>query len=282
MIEDLSSDDTPDHVHESIEHDDEYIKDEGGKAVHDAYVRADENDQLPRTEEPTPKRRRLTSPMLLDEEDSNDSKHHKSPRGGASPSSIPSLSSPRSKRQTSPHSTMHHKFLLTTSALVAEPFPQTSPDQKSFVRPPRFLPPELTEETSEPLPEQFSPHRKGHKYIPGGMASELRDWLTNISSSIPPQKSKKDPWLLRILIDEVSSGEKVGMTMVKGRQVHDEGNVVDSLGEVRCVLAGEGMGVGLQKGKRIKVGSLIGINGPVWEIVVMRVKWGVVVEWKVL
>ena len=71
------------------------------------------------------------------------------------------------------------------------------------------------------------------------------------------------------------------MTLVKGRQVQD-GEVVDRLGVVRVMLAGEGMGNGMQKGAKAEAGKIVGLKGPVWDVVVEGVRWGVGVEWKVL
>jgi len=278
VIEDLSSDDLPYDVHQSIEHDDHDVKEEDRNEEIDISTKAclDEEDV---GLEPRPKRRRLSSsPMLLDEDDDNHK--HEVLKEESLSSSIASLPSPHSKRPTSSHH--YHKFLLTTPAPAPTPFPQLSPVHKPFKNPPRFLPPEPTEDAAEPLPDHFSPHRKGQRYVQGGMASQLRDWLTNISSSIPPNKSKDDPWLVRILVDEINGGGKTGMVMVKGRQIHDAGRVVELVGEVRCVLAGEGMGVGLQKARKVEVGSFVGIKGPVWEMSLEGMRWGVGVEWKAL
>lgn len=276
MIEDLSED-LPYDLQQSIETDDNDIHEEDLP-----YESADEYNDY-KIEEPSPKRRRFMSPLLLDEEDAyepteNEYTNDDHPQELLSSSSIPSIPSPPAHRR--PTSSNHHRFVFST------PAPQTPQALKStpttFLKPPRFLPPDPSEaSTSDPLPEHFSPHRKGHKYIPGGLASEVRDWLTNLSSAIPVTKKKDDPWVVRILLDEVSGGTRAGITLVKGRQVHD-GEVVDHLGFVRVMLAGEGLGNGVQKGLKAEVGKVVGVKGPVWEVVVEGEKWGVGVEWKVL
>lgn len=294
MIEDLP-DDLPYDLHESIECDDNdeeiYEKSLNFNPVDDNGYEKEEEGEKPLT-----KRRRITSPMLLDEDDEEDEQDNDTinQRDGYNEgieedvfsSSIPSIPSPQHKR---PHSTFaHHKFLLATpgpATKTSHP-PQTPTNEIPFIKPPKFRDPEPSSSNpSEPLPDQFSPHRKGQKYLQGGLASELRDWLTNISSMIPAQSgNKEDPWTVKILIDEVSGGARTGMTMVSGRQVHEENQrrVVDYLGQVRCMLAGEGMGNGVQKGERVQVGKLVGIKGPGWEVIVEGLKWGVAVEWKVL
>ena len=275
MIEDLS-DDLPHDIHESIENDEYGINDEYDLP----YNSAEEREEDFRIQDgPTPKRRRLTSPLLLEDEDTHENEHtnndHQEDEDFLS-SSIPILSSPPAPQR--PSSSHHHKFIFSN------PTPQRPPNspQTTFLKPPRFLPPDPSEtRTSDPLPEHFSPHRKGHKYIPGGLASEVRDWLTNLSSSIPATRNKDDPWVVRILVDEVSGGAKAGMTLVRGRQVHD-GEVMDHLGAVRVMLAGEGLGTGMQKGARVEVGKIVGVKGPAWDVVVEGARWGVGVEWKVL
>lgn len=86
---------------------------------------------------------------------------------------------------------------------------------------------------------------------------------------------------MRILIDEVSGGNKAGMTLVKGRHVQD-GEVMDHLGLVTVMLAGEGLGNGVQKSAKADIGRVVGVKGPVWEVVIEGERWGVGVEWKVL
>jgi hypothetical protein len=118
------------------------------------------------------------------------------------------------------------------------------------------------------------------------LAAEVRDWLVNIETTVPAnavKKIKDDPWLLRLLVNEISGGGRADMTLVGGRQVHsDLGGMIDTLGIVKVILAGEGTSTGLQKGNRVEVGKTIGIKWPVWEAVVDGEKYGVGVEWKVL
>lgn len=118
----------------------------------------------------------------------------------------------------------------------------------------------------------------------------MRDWLVNIESTIPSnQEGKKDDeWLVKIIVDEVSGGgadSQARMALVRGRQVHslgEDGEMVDTLEEVKVILAGEGQSTGIQRGIMVQVGKTVGIKGPVWEVMIDGVKWGVGVDWKVL
>lgn len=126
------------------------------------------------------------------------------------------------------------------------------------------------------MPEQFSPHRRGQKYLAGGLAAEVRDWLVNLESAIPQKKD--EPWVVRIVVDEVSGGGRAGMTLIKGQQKQPDGTV-DNPGVVKVILAGEGAGSGLQRGSMVEAGKTVGIKGPVWEVLLEGEKWGVGVDW---
>lgn len=39
-------------------------------------------------------------------------------------------------------------------------------------------------EQAQPLPEVFSPHRRGEKFIPGGMAATAREWIVDLGQSV--------------------------------------------------------------------------------------------------
>ncbi|EMR83563.1 hypothetical protein BcDW1_7829 [Botrytis cinerea BcDW1] len=266
------SDDYPAHLslHDSIDTNDDF---DTGVEYFSEDQDADSEDQEinPRSS----KRRRIsTSPdIALEENDDSLS------------SSLPIISSPISHRPTQISSTAGKpKFLLST------PVPSTpqSVVPTTFLKPPRFRPsdPAESQGSADPLPEQFSPHRKGRQYLVGGLAAEVRDWLINIDSGIggvQKGKERNGEWVTKIKIEEVRRDGRE-MCLVRGKQVRDvDGEVVvDGVGEVRVMLAGEGMGMGLQRGMDVDVGRTVGIKGPVWEIVVEGAKWGVGVEWKVL
>ncbi len=256
------------------------------------YLPADEEDDYTIVERAIKRRRISSSPEPNDDGEERDQElpHLPSDTQDSVSSSLPILSSPPTPRR--PITTTAPRFITSTPAPPATPQPSTS-KQATFLKPPRFRPPDVSETrqgASDPLPEQFSPHRRGQNYVQGGLAVEVRDWLVNIESTIPSKEAwkKDDEWLVRIMVDDVSGGgaeSQARMMMVRGRQVHfigGEGELVDAVGEVRVMLAGEGQGSGLQKGILLERGKTVGIKGPVWEVLVEGVKWGVGVEWKVL
>ena len=268
VIED-GSDDLPRDVYESVE--------EGMEDGEDEIMLLDAEEEY-MLEQPDRKRRRLSASPVAREDDID----------LVSSSSLPTLSSPPAKSRglsTAP------RFLPATPAPASTP-QVVSTQGQTFLKPPRFRPPgpaEQTQTQTELLPDQFSPHRRGQKYIPGGLDAEVRDWLFNMESTVSStsaHRSKEDPWTFKLIIDEVSGGERAGFTIVRGRQVYKKGpeleEVVDELGEVKMLLAGEGAGTGIQKGAKVEVGRTVGVKGPIWEILLEGVKWGVGTDWKVL
>jgi hypothetical protein len=237
---------------------------------------SNDDDEYKIEERTSKRRRRSSSSMLLDEEEIN-LVHEPAPVNSSPP---PILSSPASR----PIQKRAPKFIISTTAPPSTPHAAST--QPTFLKPPRFRPPDPDEQSpaqADPLPEQFSPHRRGQKYIPGGLASEVRDWLMNIESTTPTAAQKKDePWLIKLVIDNVSGGGRAGMTLVRGRKVHSAESMIDSIGVVKVLLAGEGAGTGLQRGKKVEEGMTVGIKGPVWEIIIEGEKWGVGVDWMVI
>ncbi len=279
VIESFSEEDLYDVPHKSIEDGDDIELD---------FEHGDEDDDFNLLEEPSPKRRRLPSSPLLDQDDDlppavYDTKEDETGEDLLS-SSLPIVSSPpAAPRHKVPSTTP--RFLISSQlpSSTALPPPQ---NQTPFLKPPRFRPPDPEEGTqglSDPLPEQFSPHRRGQKYVVGGLAAEVRDWLVSLESDMPTRIEKDEIWRVKIMVDEITGGSKAGMTLVKGRHVRvEEGEMADPLLEMRLILAGEGAGTGLQRGSKIEVGNIVGIKGPVWEVVSEGESWGVGVDWKVL
>ncbi|RDW91308.1 hypothetical protein BP5796_02473 [Coleophoma crateriformis] len=270
-----SSDDLVD-VHDSIELDDEVTGTECDLASEEDDYAADLR---------TPKRRRLSLSQTPVEHAHNEESHP------SSASSFPILSSPPvppAPRHTAPSAAPRFKHAtpvpVATQSLAGS-------QQPTFSRPPRFRPPDPTvvQASVDPLPEQFSPHRRGQKYLAGGLAAEAQHWLINIGAAIPgseAQKKKDDPWAIRVLVDEISGGSSAGMTLICGKQVHvdnEGGYVADNSQVAKIVLAGEAiLGSGLQRSRNIETGLLVGIKGPMWEIVLEGERWSIGVGWQVL
>ncbi|KAI1840818.1 hypothetical protein JX266_012966 [Neoarthrinium moseri] len=137
--------------------------------------------------------------------------------------------------------------------------------QPIFHRAPRFIPVEKPEEShQEPLPDVFSPRRRGAKYVPGGLAAELRGWLMDIEANTGPKR--EDEFVARVRVHEVRRG--TGVTLITGRFISDENPLEQHRGQyptMRIMLAGEGRLAGLARRNEVTVDSIIGIAKPVWE-----------------
>ncbi|KAI0479584.1 hypothetical protein F4859DRAFT_440723 [Xylaria cf. heliscus] len=181
--------------------------------------------------------------------------------------------------------------------------------QPTFQRAPRFKPANIPEGVPrpEPLPDAFSPRRKGAKYIQGGLAAELRDWLVDVeagtgSGSTTGLNAKRNgEWVMRIRVDDLHGANRSarGMTLVLGRQVLNKItnassddrsqcgklDVAEVLGPniVRLILAGPGRLSGLGIGEDVRRGVLLGIARPTWEVVLHGLgRFGVACDWAVI
>ncbi|KAK4237429.1 hypothetical protein C8A03DRAFT_16037 [Achaetomium macrosporum] len=145
------------------------------------------------------------------------------------------------------------------------------------------------------LTDPFSPQRRGSRYLPGGLAAELRDWLVDVKGGVDGEGEMKTNSAAlsftsatakaRVVVDEASSGGP-GITLISGRLVDGvAGGGQDA--EVRVILAGagniEGLGVGRGGGNRGRVapGMVVSIAPPVWDVK-LGVRWAVTYRWEVV
>ncbi|KAK4104560.1 hypothetical protein N658DRAFT_464214 [Parathielavia hyrcaniae] len=154
----------------------------------------------------------------------------------------------------------------------------------------------------------FSPQRRGTKYLPGGLAAELRDWLVDVkggvdgegevaatcsalkftSSSSSCSATGNVAGTARIVVEDVSRGGP-GMTLVAGRQVpvmEDEGEGAEFGGRVNVILAGEGNIEGLGGGGkgggnrgRVVPGAVVTLVPPAWDVMLDGL-WAVAYRWE--
>ena len=163
-------------------------------------------------------------------------------------------------------------FILSTPAS-----PHTLADgEPQFIKPPKFKPIEEPE-PSEPLPAEFSPRKRGQKFVIGGLANEVRSWLVDLesqtSASSAVSKRDGDGWTVEMVVAEVGGGRGVGWTLARG--------VGDEEGDgLSVILGGEGMAEGIERGRGVERGGVVGIRKPVWEVDIGGVRWGVGASWK--
>ncbi|KAK4158508.1 hypothetical protein C8A00DRAFT_39222 [Chaetomidium leptoderma] len=185
-----------------------------------------------------------------------------------------------------------------------DPKPNHSHDKPAFRTAPRF---KLTEppDRFHPDPDAylaadiFSPQRRGAKYLPGGLAAELRDWLVDVKGGVDGEGEGKatssalgfdhaaTAAAVRVVVDQVSHGG-LGMTLVSGRLMNG-GGIEGGLQPpgVRVVLAGEGNIEGLGGGSgggnrgRVAPGAVVVVAPPAWDVE-LDGQWAVAYRWEVV
>lgn len=163
--------------------------------------------------------------------------------------------------------------------------------------------------SSKPLPEIFSPSRKSQKYTPSGLASTLQSWIIETANTgfaaqerstaggVVWDRDKADGVRLRLRVKAASSSTSRGDTDVECFPglfvfVHGETDpgmynvsrapsVAENSGATRILLAGQGSARGAG-GVKVKVGGVVGIRAPLWDVAIGGERWIVGVDWVVL
>ncbi|KAK3377850.1 hypothetical protein B0H63DRAFT_478152 [Podospora didyma] len=160
----------------------------------------------------------------------------------------------------------------------------------NFLKAPRF---KASEQTDRKAPQQdhladiFSPQRRGgDKYIGGGLAAELRDWLVDVKGSEfgddSEQKSCAATMAVRLAINHVHHGGQ-GLTLIAGRVARGDRPAKPNAPTVHAILAGEGRveGLGSSKKNRVSPGAVISIAPPAWDVE-LETRWAVAYRWEVV
>ena len=205
--------------------------------------------------------------------------------GGSTPSRArgvihlsPVLERESKRRRVSSSPSPEHSAWGENDEQVGDEHPDsTTPkrQQPVFQQAPRFKLPEIDQEP-DILPEAFSPHRhskggKSRRYLPGGMASQVQGWLSEVKGweeSVRPDADTAH----RVVVKELRAGSQ--MYLVRGVESDsDEGR--------HYMLAGEGKLTGLQGRAAIHEGSVVLLESPVWEINLHDITWTVGCNWSV-
>jgi hypothetical protein len=150
----------------------------------------------------------------------------------------------------------------------------------TFHRAPRFKASEHSADGPQEhyLPDAFSPQRRGAKYVPGGLAAELRDWLVEVKGYDADQQGL--PTAVGLNVTSVRHGVP-GMCLVEGRPEAASG-FADNV-PVRAILAGEGRISGLGKPNVVVPGSTVMVSPPAWDVQLGTASenWTVACDWAV-
>lgn len=185
----------------------------------------------------------------------------------------------------------------TTTSTAATPAPAST--RPHFLLPPQHLSPP---KPSTPLPETFSPSRKGQKYVPDGLASTLQSWIVEAANTgyaaqtrdtVIWGREKEDGVKLRVRVTDIRSGGRErgaegevecypgGFVFASGDAGTGTSGIAGDEGVMRVMLAGKGGARGAG-GVRVRVGNVLGIRAPMWDVEVGGEKWTVGVDWVVL
>ncbi|KAG8168977.1 hypothetical protein KVR01_001726 [Diaporthe batatas] len=157
-------------------------------------------------------------------------------------------------------------FDLEGPAANSQPQSPQAPDEQiprhpTFQNAPRFKTAEIAAEVHQrPLPEAFSPQRRGAKYVAGGLAAEVRDWLVQIKGSSEydrPAGSSID-----MVVDEAMSAPS--LHVIAARRL-DSGSGDENIA-TKVILAGDGRVTELRGTSTVKPGSKVSMSQPMWDI----------------
>jgi hypothetical protein len=159
--------------------------------------------------------------------------------------------------------TTPHRFLLRPAhhSSASTPFAESPAPAR-----PSFLTPQISEESAlaDPLPHEFSPHRRSEKFLPSGMAATMRAHIVETTATHSHSSSRwSGGWRIRVTACSSASGK--GMTMIQG--------VTDSGLRENVMLVG--------KGESPSPDDSIVIKGVSWGIDVDHQRWIVGIEWRV-
>jgi hypothetical protein len=145
--------------------------------------------------------------------------------------------------------------------------------QPAFLRPPQFQALEGgARPTLHPLPDAFSPRKHGAKFMSGGLAAELRDWLMGVKGS--EEDGKLGVSEVRLIPDRVRAGS--GMFIVHAHHIA-KGSEQET---VQILLAGAGRISGLAGPNVVKAGAMLVVAPPTWEIELDDLGvWTVACDW---
>lgn len=148
----------------------------------------------------------------------------------------------------------------------SEPQPPQSPGEQAtryptFRNAPRFKTTEAANGAHQhPLPDAFSPQRRGAKYVPGGLAAEVRDWLVQVKGASEYDRPAGSS--IGVTVGEVKSG--VGMHLIAAQRLVGEAG--DENIPAKAILAGDGRTAGLGGKSIVKRGGHISMSQPMWDI----------------
>ena len=180
---------------------------------------------------------------------------------------------PASKRQRIGESDYEFTPRRFTVTAVGPPQASASPftsgeASAARIRPAFRLPPQEAATVSQPLPDAFSPHRRGQRFVPGGMATEVQQWVVETAQSFNQQRNTASENATHVSVVEASNNIGDGMILVKGQSDH---------GPLNLLLVPYGMNIASPD---VNQGDILAIRAPTWQIKLASEIWVVAADWK--
>ncbi|PNS19118.1 Eukaryotic translation initiation factor 4 gamma [Sphaceloma murrayae] len=163
------------------------------------------------------------------------------------------------------------RFVLSQAATFSTSEPITDRTK------PAFMHPVLPSDSIDPLPEFFSPHRRGQRFAPGGMAAEMTSWITDLGNSVSVAHQGRG------VGDVLEGGIVLAVEHVTGEEnlLFLDGRTPDG-DRLSVVLTGSG---DAGRGSTVKPGDKLGIREPSWDLDVQgeqEEKVRVAVDWRIM
>ncbi|KAK5112709.1 hypothetical protein LTR62_003807 [Meristemomyces frigidus] len=216
----------------------------------------------------SPKRRRLSHERPRDLDPGRPGQNPSIPAFFKQSPQTPALASASAPRSSIPP--FHFQHLASSRPIPAESLgPQPRPT---------FLRPSLPQtDTTSPLPEAFSPRRRGQKFVPGGMAATVQQWVVETGQATLQSRRLRGfargegfEFVFRV---ETCVGH--GPFMVTGAMRGD--------GRRESVmLTARTDHTKKEASSTILSSNTIGVRAPTWDIVLEGVTWKVAIDWETL
>lgn len=163
---------------------------------------------------------------------------------------------------------------------------------------PPFLLPTPTQrppERQEPVPEAFSPHRRGRKFVPGGMAETLQSWIMEVTHSVQTGMNSSHaigggepsaiPASVRLEVTETWGQENrtnvfwfIKATDIDGFSMRDQS---DHRNELNLMLVHTGRSTD-PRVSELSRHDMIEIKWPFWDVTIGEISCMVIVDWKIV
>ncbi|KAF3760794.1 hypothetical protein M406DRAFT_334412 [Cryphonectria parasitica EP155] len=180
------------------------------------------------------------------------------------------------KSPSQPPTDQEHPMTDSEPASPSEPAARHPPN---FRAAPRFRATDAATETTAdrpPLPDAFSPQRRGAKYVPGGLAAEVRDWLVQVKGA--SEYDRPAGASVQMKVDEVRDGS--GMWIVGAHEV-EKSSARDDGNSAKVILAGDGRISALGRRNFVRTGGMVSMYQPMWDINLSHLgHFAVVCDWE--